>query len=128
MTAFLKHQSSIHLFTCLIYQTGDNNKEFSRAEFQRVERFFNHPVIIMERPNHRDLEKYAEDNFNEEKHGLSWAELFRSDYIEIHHPGVSDAAPNPGTRDSERGAEKEVSARASWWKVVGSGHGGYAWR
>ncbi|KAK8212675.1 hypothetical protein IWZ01DRAFT_550610 [Phyllosticta capitalensis] len=28
---FLKHQSSIHLFTCLIYQMGDNNKEFSGA-------------------------------------------------------------------------------------------------
>ncbi|KAK8226956.1 hypothetical protein HDK77DRAFT_487300 [Phyllosticta capitalensis] len=26
---FLKHQSSIHLFMCLIYQVGDNNKEFS---------------------------------------------------------------------------------------------------
>ncbi|KAK8224719.1 hypothetical protein HDK90DRAFT_543480 [Phyllosticta capitalensis] len=109
---FLKHQSSIHLFTCLIYQMGDNNKEFTRAEFQKVERFFNHPVIIMERPNHRDLvkvvtlttlggltpeEKYAEDNFNEEKHGAGRAELFRSDYIEIHHPGVSIAANTPGS-------------------------------
>ncbi|KAL1384326.1 hypothetical protein HDK64DRAFT_311944 [Phyllosticta capitalensis] len=122
MTAFLKHQSSIHLFTCLIYQTGDNNKEFSRAEFQRSR------LSLISLGGLMPEEKYAEDNFNEEKHGLSWAELFRSDYIEIHHPGVSDAAPNPGTRDSERGAEKEVSARASWWKVVGSGHGGYAWR
>ncbi|KAK7555868.1 hypothetical protein IWX49DRAFT_553357 [Phyllosticta citricarpa] len=110
---FLKHQSSIHQFTCLIYQMGDNHKPggFTRHDFDKVNRFFNHPVIVMEGPDRKSLvkvatltslggltpdQKYAEDNFNAEKHGSHRAELFRSDYIEVHHPGVSDAAPLPG--------------------------------
>ncbi|KAK8177177.1 hypothetical protein IWX90DRAFT_491665 [Phyllosticta citrichinensis] len=112
---FLKHQSSIHQFTCLIYQMGDNNKPggFTRYDYDKVNRFFNHPIIVVEAPNDKGLvkvvtltslggltpeQKYAADNFNSEKHGSHRAELFRSDYLEVHHPGVSDAAPYPGSQ------------------------------
>ncbi|KAK8165939.1 hypothetical protein BC567DRAFT_211092 [Phyllosticta citribraziliensis] len=110
---FLKHQSSIHQFTCLIYQMGDNGKPggFTRYDYDKVNRFFNHPIIVVEAPTDKGLvkvvtltslggltpeQKYAADNFNSQKHGSHRAELFRSDYLELHHPGVSDAAPYPG--------------------------------
>ncbi|KAK8160343.1 hypothetical protein BKA80DRAFT_343634 [Phyllosticta citrichinensis] len=50
-------QSSIHQFTCLIYQMGDNNKPggFTCHDYDKVNRFFNHPIIVVEAENHRNL-------------------------------------------------------------------------
>ncbi|KAK8161304.1 hypothetical protein IWX90DRAFT_265116 [Phyllosticta citrichinensis] len=50
-------QSSIHQFTCLIYQMGDNNKPggFTCHDYDKVNCFFNHPIIVVEAENHRNL-------------------------------------------------------------------------